>query len=181
MSGPDKRAKETSGNGDLRFHYNREERLEGRAEPVRRGGFLFRNRSLAIVLIDLLFVFVVFVLLRVFIFDGNSPETVGPYAVEVSAFAFDGEIYVTVQITRDEPAEPAGGGSSLVEVRFPDGTVVTDVLPAAASEQIDVRHVLGEQDAARLIADGEGSIAVEVSLLGETVRITRAVSGSLDE
>ena len=129
------------GSGQPGFHYNRDERTAGRPERRPRGGFLFRNRSLAIVLIDLLVVFVVFVLLRLFVFSGDQVNTVGPFAVALEAFMFEDDLYLTVSVEALDPLEPRSGAESLFVVEFPDGTEVTDVVPASEGDVVEVRHV----------------------------------------
>lgn len=174
MKQSDGRGDEAKGAGSLSFHYDREERLRGRPEQTPRGGFLFRNRSLAIVVIDLLVVFVVFVLIRLFIFTGAGSASIGPFEVTLDAFAFDNEIYLTVTVTATEPVVPTSGEETLFEVTFPDDVTVTDLLPDSEGERTEVRYVVGPDESGG-IQNEDGTVTVEVLAAGETIAVTSTV------
>lgn len=151
-----KRGAETSGRGDLGFHYDREERMgdRGEREPS-RGGIFQRNRSLAITLLDLLLVLIIFALYMVFFRPGANDALArfDGYTVDGSAFVFETDVYVTVTVelsddgvVRDDGVDREdrvvqGGGETLVRLEFPDGTGVTDVLPSDPDFPTTIRHV----------------------------------------
>lgn len=174
MAGPDNRDRETRDSGSLSFHYDRDERLQGLPDPVPRRGFFFRNRSLAIVVIDLLVVFVVFVLMRLFVFTGQGTGTVGLYEARLEAFSFDGEVYVTVVVTASQATERRSGPDTLLEVTFPDGTTITDLLPDEEGESTEVRHVLSVAASGASQAEN-GGFEVTVTAGDDRVVLTTAV------
>lgn len=174
MAGTDNRDREARDSESLSFHYDRDERLQGRPDPVPRRGFFFRNRSLAIVVIDLLVVFVVFVLMRLLVFTGQGTETVGLYEVRLEAFSFDGEVYVTVVVTASQAIERQSGPDTLLEVTFPDGTTITDLLPDGEGESTEVRHVLSVTASGASQADS-GGVEVTVDAGDDRVVLTTAV------
>ena len=161
-----KRSPETSGRGDLGFHYDRDERRgdRGEREPA-RGGIFQRNRSLAITLLDLLLVLIIFGLYMVFFRPGASDALarIDGYTVEGSAFVFEDEVYATVTVGLDEGGEVREGEQTLVTLRFPDGTSSTDVLPSDPGFPTTVRHVFPVDALGR----GEPeSVPVKVEALG---------------
>lgn len=140
-----KRGAETSGRGDLGFHYDREERLGDRGErEPEQGGIFRRNRSLAITLLDLLLVLIIFALYMIFFRPGASDALarLDGYEVDASAFVFEAEVYVTVTVELTDSEAVRDGEQSLVRLEFPDGTSSTDVLPSDRDFPTTVRHVV---------------------------------------
>jgi hypothetical protein len=154
---------ETRVPGGAGFHYSREERLAGtnlgkREEPK---GLFRRNRSLAIILLDVLLILLIYVLFQFVFTPGRSRARVGDYDLTLSAFRFESEIYASVEIVRARSNEPVPQGeASLVQVTFGPDEVVLDALPLVPDEPITVSAVL---DA----AESDGDIAVDALLLGE--------------
>jgi len=147
-----RRDPETSGRGDLGFHYDREERLGDRGQREPEQGSIFRrNRSLAITLLDLLLVLIIFALYMVFFRPGSSDALVrlDGYAVDGTAFVFEAEVYVTVTVGLADEVAVREGEDSLVSLEFPDGTVTTDVLPSDEGFPTTVRHVFSADELGR--------------------------------
>ena len=166
-----KRGAETSGRGDLGFHYDRDERLGDRGEREPETGSIFRrNRSLAITLLDLLLVLIIFALYMVFFRPGASDAlmTLDGYAVDGSAFVFDDDVYVTVTVELEDGEAVREGGDTLVRIEFPDGTSTTDVLPSDPEFPTTIRHVV-PLDA--LGDDDPESVAIGLEALGRETTI----------
>lgn len=139
-----KRGAETSGRGDLGFHYDRDERLGDRGErKSEQGGIFRRNRSLAITLLDVLLVLIIFALYMVFFRPGASDAlvSVDGYTVDGSAFVFETDVYVTVTVELEDGEGVRDGDDTLLRLEFPDGTTATDVLPSDPEFPTTVRHV----------------------------------------
>ncbi|MFW5737511.1 MAG: hypothetical protein ACOCYX_01250 [Spirochaetota bacterium] len=158
------RAPETSDPSQYVFHYDRVERLGDRADRERpTGGIFKRNKSLLIVLLDIVLVMMMFLLYILFLRPEPGVVQAEGYLLDGEAFAFDEEVFVTVRIEpsaredravpggsgtgSDEGAEPPEGEASLVRLRFPDGTAVTDALPTDAEYPTVIRHVFGGEAA----------------------------------
>lgn len=168
-------AEESRDSGSLHYHYSRSERLGAGGPPPPPQGILRRNRSLAIILLDLLLLVLIFAIYRLVLVPRQGERLVGDYRVELSAFSFDAEVYLTVGVTRVTAGEPPDGERSLIAVRFPDQEPVMDVLPVAEGRRMDVRQVVTGASAERIRQAGE--VRVEVDLLGQTVELRRQVSG----
>lgn len=153
------------GHRDLHFRYSREERLAltDRPKPHPPGGLFRRNRSLAIILLDVLLVLLVFILFQFVFTPGRSAVRVGDYNVRLSGFRFQNEIYLTVEFSRSRDRETIPAGAAvLVAVRFPGGERVLDVLPVVEGGSTEVTAV---------VENANQEVAVEVEILGETVTL----------
>jgi len=154
--------------GEYRFYSSREERLAGREEPVRETGSVFRrNRSLLIILLDIVIVLLMFMLYLLFV-QPEAGVQVDGFTIEGAGFLFDDDLYLTVTIEIEPGREADPGGESLVEVVFPDGSILTDVLPSSPDHPTVVRHVLAGADAA---PDSDDDIRIRVGLLGQDVEV----------
>lgn len=149
------------------FHYDRGERegLGGR-RTEESGGRAFRhNRGLLITLLDLIVILIMFVLYVVLVLPALGNQEIAGFRFSGRAFEYDGEVFVTVEITRTDrstsDSAPPRGAESLVEVVFPDGATVTDVLPSPGSS-VRVRHVLPEP---------VEEVPVKVTALGESIEL----------
>lgn len=151
------------------FHYDRAERLAGKGgeKPPEPKGLFRRNRSLAIILLDLIIILIIFLLFQFIFTPGRSWARVGDYRVELSAFRFESEIYATVEISRVRTGdEQVAGSDSLVVIRFAGREDVLDILPAAIDGRISATTVFAAGEPA-----DDSSITVELELLGETVTL----------
>jgi hypothetical protein len=91
----------------------------------------------------------------------------------LEAFSFDGEVYVTVVVTASQAIERQSGPDTLLEVTFPDGTTITDLLPDGEGESTEVRHVLSFAANEGSQADDEG---VEVTVTAGDDRVVLATA-----
>lgn len=154
------------------FYSSREERLAGREEPVRETGSVFRrNRSLFIILLDIVIVLLMFMLYLLF-FQPETGVQIGTYTIEGTGFSFDDSLYLTVTIEIEPEREAVSGGESLVEVEFPDGVILTDVLPSSPEFATVVRHVVPEAD----VETESGDVVINLRLLGQSVEVPVTVS-----
>jgi hypothetical protein len=160
-------SEETRSAGGHHFHYDRSERLAAKAGGERvevSGGLFKRNRSLAIILLDLGVIVIIFLLLQFVITPGRSATRSGDFRLELKAFRFEDEIYSTLEITRfRDRMGLISGEEALVEVRIEDGEEILDVLPGAVDETIVISRVLGVPE------EDESPVRASVSLLGDTV------------
>jgi hypothetical protein len=160
---------EIRGGKSYNFHYDRAERIAvgGDEKPPEPKGLFRRNRSLAIILLDVI-VIVIMLLLFQFVFTpGRSWSRVGDYRVDLAAFTFETEVYATVEISRiREGQQMPTGSESLVVIRFDGREDLLDVLPM----EIDGRITATAIYPAAELQDG-APVRVELDLLGETVSV----------
>jgi hypothetical protein len=159
------------GDGQVHYHYSREERLAGRAEPKEESGSIFRrNRSLVIILLDVSLVLLMF-LLYLFIFRPQLDLVeIGPFQVTGTAFSFDDGIYITVTTTlTDGDREPRTGGASLVTVQWPDGSTVTDALPVDPEYPTVTRAVMPTEPDGTDTEESEQRVGVIIDDVREEV------------
>lgn len=170
MAGDPRR--ETRDSGSYHFHYDREERLAGREEPSEKPrGILRGNRSLTLILLDVIFVLIVFVLYFFFFSPEPGVVRVDGYRVAGNAFVFDGELYVTVSIEADEE-RTLEGEQSLVWVTFPDGERLTDVLPATTGFPTVLRRVVESDE-----PSAGDEVRVTIAMLGTERELVLPVTG----
>ncbi len=158
--------------GGLHYHYDREERLARRPDRWQPSGGIFkRNRSLTIILIDVLIVLMLFGIFRLFVFGGDRPPqlrgyTVGMDAVETS----QGVLAIVTLQAGDEPEESSG----IVTVRF----------RPAGGEPVEVKDLVPEPGARRRISElfpgGTASVTAIVEIDGEALELERSVDTEAD-
>ncbi|MCK4516054.1 MAG: hypothetical protein KAU31_12395 [Spirochaetaceae bacterium] len=151
------------------FHYDRAERLGGaeNEKPSEAKGLFQRNRSLAIILLDVIIIVIMFLLFQFIFTPGRSWTRVGDYRAELTAFRFESEVYATVEISRVRAGEEQPTGpDSLVVIRFAGREDVLDVLPAAIDGRISATTVFTANE----IPD-DSPITVELELLGESLTL----------
>ncbi|MBU8914113.1 MAG: hypothetical protein KOO61_08835 [Spirochaetales bacterium] len=164
-------AKEEIRDGKLHgFHYDRAERLAGKGgekSPEPKGLFR-RNRSLAIILLDVIIIVIIFLLFQFIFTPGKSWTRVGDYRVDLTAFRFESEVYATVTISRTRAGEDeqVAGSDSLVVIRFAGREEVLDILPAVIDGRISATTVFTASESAH-----DSVVTVELELLGETVTL----------
>lgn len=150
------RHRETREEGAYTFHYDRRERLatggvDRDGAPARKGGIFKRNRSLAIVVIDLLVILLVFGLYRFFWAPTPHLSRIAEHSLTLVAFEFGSDIYVTLRIEAED-----GSAGAPVTVEFEAGdesALVQDVLPGSGSKTT-VRAILSMGRNARVDAVG---------------------------
>lgn len=104
---PEKTPWRDSNASDLVFHYDRSEReaMRTRVWTPPSGGFLRRNRSLAILLIDAVIVVGLFLLFLFVILPMQRRVTLAGYQVTVDAIAFAEEIVVRARVVPVDSAD----------------------------------------------------------------------------
>ncbi|MFW5786381.1 MAG: hypothetical protein ACOCYC_03980 [bacterium] len=144
--------------GGMHYHYNREERLARRPDRWQPSGGVFkRNRSLTIILLDVLIVVILFAIFRIFIFgDGGPPELRG-YTVALDVLNTSQGVLAVV--TLDAGADPEES-SGIVTVRFrPVGATRNGASPGTSSEDraggeaVEVKDLLPEPGERRRISE----------------------------
>jgi hypothetical protein len=107
----------------MKFHYSRKERLAMSNAPrldIRHRKGVFRgNRSLLIVLLDVLLICLMFFLFKNFVFKPRNRIELSGYAVALRCRVIKDSVYAAVRI-KEENAE-TGAERAFVEFRFGDG------------------------------------------------------------
>jgi hypothetical protein len=152
--------------GDVYYHYNREERLALR--PDRRdpsGGILKGNRSLTIILLDVLIVAIIFLIFRFVVFTGDSPPSIKGYTVTADLLETSGGVLglVTLEAGREPEASSGIFTVRMTEVDADEGAVVEvkDLLP----EPENRRRV------SELFPEGTRAVNVVVEIDDETLEL----------
>lgn len=160
---------ETQDSRSPNFHYDRAERLAAGAgeKPPEPKGLFRRNRSLAIILLDVIVIVIMFLLLQFVFTPGKSWTRVGDYRVDLIAFKFESDVYATLEISRvrDGDGRPSGS-DSLVVIRFAGREDLLDVLPVETDSRITATAVYSDVE-----SPGDSPVTVELDLLGETVSL----------
>ncbi|NBC29893.1 MAG: hypothetical protein GVY29_07865 [Spirochaetes bacterium] len=155
------------------YHYDRDERLAlrpDRHEPSR--GILKGNRSLTIILLDVLIVAIIFLIFRFAVFNGESPPAIMGYTVAVDLLETSGGVLGLVTLEAGGEPKPSSGiftvrmtpsgseGASSLEVKdllpdpqqrrrvselFPDGTTGMDVVVQIDEETLELRAELDNE------------------------------------
>jgi hypothetical protein len=148
------RAPETRETGAHTFHYDRSERLERGGvdrdgSPQKSGGLFKRNRSLAIVVIDLLVILLIYGLYVLFFAPAGHTATIAGHEMTLRAFSFDQDLYLTVRAVGSDDAE-----SRPVTVVFAVGeeTEVVQALLPGAGQARTVRAIVEGAVADRVTA-----------------------------
>jgi hypothetical protein len=133
---------------ELYYHYNREERLARRPDHYEapKGGIFKRNRSLAIILLDVMVILLIFLIFRTFVFGGgaDAPELQG-YRLDMRLLETSQGVLALVTIRAPEEVEETSG---IVEVSFSPG----DGAPADAGSS-EVGDLLPEPGEVRRISE----------------------------
>jgi len=156
----------------LHFHYNREDRLSREGAPdfgKRKGGILIGNRSLTILLLDiLLLVLIVFVVIGLFQRSSYKGKLEG-YALTLGALAYQDAAYVTLTLESSK----AAAALPRVFVKFyllgsDEELFVSDVLPLKEEEKIVLKGSLplygDEKEVLAEIKIGDKSIVLKKSI-----------------
>lgn len=156
--------KESHQPGETVFHYDREERLQFLSPQIRERGFLpksifKRNRSLLIILLDILLIAMIFLIFSL-IGGFQSKENYDGYTLDFKAFEYNGKIFLTLKMT--DITDGAGRENNLVEAFFKLGKEnarVTEILPEGGAR---VLRTMFEE------ASEEKHAAVTITFLGKT-------------
>ncbi len=122
--------------GELRYHYNREERTAGLPDYLRnrsrKKGIFRGNRSLVITLIDVVFLVILFVVISVVTRLMGDNTVIPGYTVSASATVFGDRVLVSAKVTAREDSEQSK--SVRVRIGYTEGGYrieLDDFLPAA--------------------------------------------------
>jgi len=156
----------------LQFHYNREDRLSREGAPdlgKRKGGILKGNRSLTILLLDiLLLVLIVFVVIGLLQRSSFKGKLEG-FALTLSALAYQDAAYVTLTLE----SLKAAASRPRVFVKFylsgsDEELFVSDVLPLKEQEKIVLKASLplygDEEEVLAEVKIGDKSIILKKSI-----------------
>lgn len=162
---------ETRYPGELAFHYNREERLQSlspevmsRLEGRKSTGLFKKNRTLMIILLDVLVIIFLYFLLMPFLNKRAQTAELAGYEMKLRAFLYENTTFVSLRITN--PGTEAEEEGEMVSVRFyledaETDVEVIDILPAEGEEERILRTQLeGGKKKKRVYA--------EVRIRGET-------------
>jgi hypothetical protein len=156
------------------FHYDRDERLRqrGRQEQSPKGGLFRRNRSLTILLLDIVLILVLYLVLQFFVFGVQERHTALGCRFVLRAVAFEDDVLVTLRITRrEEQAEAAESPVARAVFRL-DGSDTrgedADLLPSEVDEPRYLRARLPRREDA-------GSVTASVEVGGRTFELSAPV------
>ena len=165
---------ETKEPGEIKFHYDREERHASlpehiRDRPLKKRGFLRGNRSLAITFIDVLFLVMLVIVFSVVSRIMGDNTILPGYSITVKASVFGDRALVSTTVKAREERETAD--SVRIRISYPDGSArieLDDFLPAADGEERIYRGSLrlepeqGEVKVDFFSADGIGSMTARI-------------------
>lgn len=160
---------------ELEFRYNRQERLDRdlAPRPASPGGSILRNRSLRIVLLNMLLLgAIVFAGQRLLLASGDRAR-VGAYSASLQALRFEGTVYAT--LTLRLTGRPAAGGERFA-VRFvlepgEEGLEQSAALPVSPGEEVTVGEAIP------LTASGgePRNLRAELTVGGKTRRLNHSL------
>jgi biopolymer transport protein ExbD len=138
----------TASGEELHFHYNREEReaTRQRVWTPPTGGFLRRNRALAIVLVDVIIVVLLFFIYLFFIRPMEGQVRLGAYRASAQTFLMEDDLLVVVTVSHQprflrDDSQPAA--QPLVTVRVNEASTV-DLAPLPDRERTIILRVSRE-------------------------------------
>lgn len=156
--------------GELHFHYNREEREAERTavwEPP-GGGFFRRNRALSIVLIDVIIVVLLFFIYLFFLRPLEGQARFDQYTVRAQSFVVGDQVLVTVTVSHRGGRPEAPTTQPLVTVASGEQSV-SDLAPLPDRERTIPLYVPMPP------AHAAGTVPVEVRIGDETAVINLSV------
>ncbi|HUX50677.1 MAG TPA: hypothetical protein VMW73_07755 [Spirochaetia bacterium] len=160
----------------LNFHYNREERLAGASDAVRRRGekqgFFRRFRASILILLNVL-VLIGMVALYTAIRGDDTQAMLPGYAVVLRAVQFGEQALVTVTIRQTTDAPALAGSIVQVDMRVAGTTLartVKDVLTVRKGDVRTFRAVL-EPLPTHITSVGNGTGTVDVAVQAGTASV----------
>jgi len=135
---------ESKEDGEIRFHYKREERIGDTEESGGKDKTsfwkIFRlNRTTLIVLLDIIVLTVVFIIFRPMMSGNDNILETDTFRAELSGFLFDEKAYVSIRV---EALQKNSGGSIAVQVWYDENEQrfsLTDTAPRNTGEVTTVR------------------------------------------
>lgn len=183
---------ESGGDGGFRFHYNREERIQGLSDDARyyiyRQGKKRRNRSLLIIMIDIVVLIIIGYFMASVLGGRNEVEYFYGYRGTLSALVNGDRAYLSLRLEpRSDRAgrsgeEPAAEGDEelrpqqdkVLRVRFriggeASGEEMKDVLNPARTGTLYFEQVV------EFAYDEKQSVEAVLTLPGETVTLEKTL------
>ena len=159
--------------GGLHYHYDREERLAHRPDRWEPSGGIFkRNRSLTIILIDVLIVLMLFGIFRLFVFGGDGPPQLRGYTVDLDVLDTSQGVLAIVTLQAGEDPEESSG---IVTVRF----------RPAGGEAVEVKDLVPEPGERRRISElfpgGTPSVTATVEIDEDLLELEGSVESEAEE
>jgi hypothetical protein len=144
------KAPESHEDGQLNYHYDRYEREGSAARNLgkpRKSGILKGNRSLLVLLLDVILILVILAVFRFVIPLFAGQTALGGYSISLKGFIYDNQIYATLKIHKKIGEESRTPDTNIVEVTFKtaDGEnelQVSDLLPLHSEQDRFIREVL---------------------------------------
>jgi hypothetical protein len=157
------------------FRYSREERLSLPGAPRRSDGggrgLFRRNRTLLIILLDLIIILVLGLFLVRFLYSQTYKADIEGYLVQLSGFRYDEVVFATLKVKntgRGEANRSVTDGRIYARfslersLREADSTFASSALPEPAQEETVLR--------AAISVEGEPEVLYAEVRIGETVR-----------
>lgn len=158
------------GSGDsseITMHYKRadRERLRTKDPALPKGGFFRRNRSLTLIILDVLIVVMLFFIYLIFLRPMEGETRVGPYTFRIESFVFDDEVVLAVDVS------PRRGAEGQPVISLTVGTHnVADLAPLPdSSRRIPMRLPTS-------VIDGSGQITLQIEVGDDQRTATHRVS-----
>lgn len=169
---------EKNGDQELHFNYNRADRLLLPTAPRvsdRKGGILRGNRSLLILLLDVLLIAIIMIIGRLYLFVPAEVPTAQlggcTFALRADSYEDVVLVYVTIRKTAEAHQVPTDGKVSVIFLieDTDENAVSSGFLPASTTDRDTVI-------AATLPRLGEkGVLVAEITVGDEVVRLTRRI------
>jgi hypothetical protein len=157
---------------DLHFHYSREQRLSMPNAPdlAMRGkkGILKGNRSLVILLVDVLLIFILFVVYRYFFYRPSYIGDLSEYTVTLRGMAVSDRVIASVRVARrQESVTQAEPGRVYVRFLLKDEEIrLSEELPTIRGAAVELT--------ASLLIPGKGQqLHAEVQIGDKTINLER--------
>jgi hypothetical protein len=137
-----------TGNQDLNFHYNREDRfkLAGKryGEPSEQG-FFVRYRSLLIVFLDIVLVSIIFLVFFVFLRPDPATAEMEGYRFRLRAVMLANDIWITVSV---DAVSEITMGETIFTVNDGIEETITELLPRenASTRYVRIQRSVGENE-----------------------------------
>ncbi len=138
--------RETKKPGEYYYHYNKEEREKNLSHEIKnrqKRRFLQFNRSLFIIMMDIVIIVIVFIILRPFLQKEHEADVLSGYSLELKGFIFEEKAYISLKIRLVEDTD---SNINIVKVIFEiedseEKLEIIDILPQGTNA---VRMIRGE-------------------------------------
>lgn len=155
----------------LRFHYNREERLQqsgGKIGQVDKRPWHKRNRGTFILLLDLSLIILIFIFYNVFLKTDPAAVDFGDHHFELTADVYNDEILATLRITAEKNLVSGSAGiikaRAYIQDREGNTQSIEDLLPEKKNQARILQFNLGPVPA-------DGTRELEIIVDGDVVKI----------